>query len=350
MRLSESDFSNINRNENGSALLYILFLIALIAIVGSVMLTTVTQGQRNVVKGEGELTHFYKAEGALELIIEDLLANKGNSWSELENHLEGRMDENDQIVLDIEGDQVFINVDKDGSDISYPVIRLTDSIDMNIYRVINFGYGHIIVGDYTFTPEPTPDGPFNDCFIIDGELECSSYPIPAIYPGNFNPIKPIIVIVGTEMEVEFREKVEYVVSEGIYIEPSFTTFQGGSSIKLESGGFIIIDNASFQTNQGNSTINMKAETYFSARGSTIETKVGAGSITLSAGSFLDLNDAIVDVGRVNSSQIDLRADSCVNINGAFFSKSPTITSPKVVGTPRSGSAIVNDSDPNGTCP
>lgn len=343
MRSPESVFFNRSRNENGSALLYILFLIALVSIVGSVMLTTVTQGQRNVVKSEGELTHFYKAEGAIEIIIEDLIANKGNEWGELESYINSSTG-GDPIELSIGGDSVFINVVV--PDPSTPIVNLIDSRDDNIYRIITFSYGSIIVGDYPFTPDPEAIGSFNDCYDVNGELVCETDEIPAVYEGP----KPIIVIVGTGDQVEFTGNVEYIVTEGIYIEPDFTTFQGGSSITFDSGGFIIIDNASFQTNQGNSTINMDANTYFSAKGSTIVTSVGNGSINLSAGTYFNLTDATIDVGTGQSSQIDLIAGSCININGAYFSKTPTIQSPIIVGTPRAGSADVQNSDPNGTCP
>lgn len=362
MRSPESDFSSRIKEENGSALLYILFLIALIAIVGSVMLTTVTQGQRNVVKSEGDLTHFYKAEGALEIIIADLKANKGDAWSELESYINSR---EDPIELSIGGDSVFINVVPDSGESS---VRLTDIKDESIYREITFVYLGNSVGGYPIMPGPDSpvlggDGPgkFYECVEnTEGELNCSEIsPLPHYYnAAEQDPPQQFLIFTGSSDVEAFTNEVNYSAPLGIYIEPNLATRTGNKSMTFDSSdGFIIIDGATFKTNHGNfGDIIMKAGTYISAAGSTID--ANAGKIILTANQndentnqYINLEGA--DLDSKNAINIIVNpTGGCVNIKGTIFRTNASISpsSVRVVGTPALGSVSGGISDPNGTCP
>lgn len=372
----ESYFSNKNRNENGSALIYILFIIAIIAIVGSVMLTTVTQGQRNVVKSKDDLTHFYKAEGALEIIIEDLKANKGGAWLELEDYINSSIG-GDPVELTIGGDSVFINVE---SHFSNPIVTLTDTRDESIYRVITFSYGGLThIGPYPLPPgsgiSSGGDGAFYHCKVDNtGMLNCEEKAIPNIYE---NDPDPIVVLTGNgdisvgpdkhgDDEGVFKNEFDYDAKFGIYIEPTVDTRTGHSYIKLHSEeGFIIVDGASFLTNQGGGDITMDAGSYISAIGTTINSKesliLGAKQyidashstiisndntdLTISAPESINLTNAEITANR-NQSDIVITSSGtglepgCINITGATFNKTPQFVP--------DGVRIIDN--PNESCP
>lgn len=80
------------KNEKGAALIYLLFLISFVAIVLSVMLTTVTQGQRNVLNNKEHLEHFYRAEGALEAAVDELQSKDANDREEFLTNIDENMD------------------------------------------------------------------------------------------------------------------------------------------------------------------------------------------------------------------------------------------------------------------
>ena len=60
------------RNQDGAALLYILFTVVFIGIVGTGILMNTTYGMKSVEKNEQEQKEFYLAEGALEVFLNEL--------------------------------------------------------------------------------------------------------------------------------------------------------------------------------------------------------------------------------------------------------------------------------------
>ncbi|WP_428909281.1 hypothetical protein [Niallia sp. Krafla_26] len=60
------------RNQSGAALLYILFTVVFISIVGTGLLMSTTYGTKSVVINEKKQQEFYLAEGALEIFLNEL--------------------------------------------------------------------------------------------------------------------------------------------------------------------------------------------------------------------------------------------------------------------------------------
>jgi hypothetical protein len=68
----------IKGNESGVALMIVLFIVVLVSVVGTAMLSTTTYGLQNVVKIKKEQEEFYRAEGAIEIVLTEM-ANYKNS-------------------------------------------------------------------------------------------------------------------------------------------------------------------------------------------------------------------------------------------------------------------------------
>lgn len=66
-------------NESGAALMIVLFIVVLVSIVGTAMLSTTTYGLQNVVKTTKEQEEFYRAEGALEIVLSEMSNYKNSS-------------------------------------------------------------------------------------------------------------------------------------------------------------------------------------------------------------------------------------------------------------------------------
>lgn len=66
-------------NESGAALMIVLFLVVLVSIVGTAMLSTTTYGLQNVVKTTKEQEEFYRAEGAIEIVLSEMANYKNAS-------------------------------------------------------------------------------------------------------------------------------------------------------------------------------------------------------------------------------------------------------------------------------
>jgi hypothetical protein len=62
----------IKRNQSGAALMIVLFLVVLVSIVGTTMLSTTTYGLQKVVKTTKEQEEFYRSEGALEIVFHEM--------------------------------------------------------------------------------------------------------------------------------------------------------------------------------------------------------------------------------------------------------------------------------------
>ena len=71
-------FQRFVKNQSGAALMIVLFVVVLVSIVGTAMLSSTTYGLQNVVKTTKEQEEFYRAEGALEIVITEM-ANYENS-------------------------------------------------------------------------------------------------------------------------------------------------------------------------------------------------------------------------------------------------------------------------------
>lgn len=63
-------------NESGAALMIVLFIVVLVSIVGTAMLSTTTYGLQNVVKTKKEQEEFYRAEGAIEIVLAEMASYK----------------------------------------------------------------------------------------------------------------------------------------------------------------------------------------------------------------------------------------------------------------------------------
>lgn len=66
-------------NESGAALMIVLFIVVLVSIVGTAMLSTTTYGLQNVVKTTKEQEEFYRAEGAIEIVLSEMSNYKNSS-------------------------------------------------------------------------------------------------------------------------------------------------------------------------------------------------------------------------------------------------------------------------------
>ncbi|MCM3603019.1 hypothetical protein M3175_19965 [Robertmurraya korlensis] len=66
-------------NESGAALMIVLFIVVLVSIVGTAMLSTTTYGLQNVVKTKKEQEEFYRAEGAIEIVLSEMSNYKNTS-------------------------------------------------------------------------------------------------------------------------------------------------------------------------------------------------------------------------------------------------------------------------------
>lgn len=66
----------IKKNQSGAALMIVLILVVLVSIVGTAMLSTTTYGLQNVVKTTKEQEEFYRAEGALEIVLAEMASYK----------------------------------------------------------------------------------------------------------------------------------------------------------------------------------------------------------------------------------------------------------------------------------
>lgn len=71
-------FQRFIKNQSGAALMIVLFVVVLVSIVGTAMLSSTTYGLQNVVKTTKEQEEFYRAEGALEIVLTEM-ANYENS-------------------------------------------------------------------------------------------------------------------------------------------------------------------------------------------------------------------------------------------------------------------------------
>lgn len=69
----------IKGNDSGAALMIVLFIVVLVSIVGTAMLSTTTYGLQNVVKTKKEQEEFYRAEGAIEIALSEMSNYKNSS-------------------------------------------------------------------------------------------------------------------------------------------------------------------------------------------------------------------------------------------------------------------------------
>ena len=59
-------------NQRGAALILILFVVVFLSIVGTTLLNTTTYNLKTVVKNKSEQEEFYRAEGALEVVLTEM--------------------------------------------------------------------------------------------------------------------------------------------------------------------------------------------------------------------------------------------------------------------------------------
>lgn len=63
--------------QNGAALMIVLFIVVLVSIVGTAMLSTTTYSLKSVEKTKQEQKEFYRAEGAIEILLSEMVNYKG---------------------------------------------------------------------------------------------------------------------------------------------------------------------------------------------------------------------------------------------------------------------------------
>lgn len=66
------------RNQGGAALLLVLFVILFLSIVGTTLLTATTYSMKTIVKNVEEQEEFYRAEGAIEIYLNELVKEMNN--------------------------------------------------------------------------------------------------------------------------------------------------------------------------------------------------------------------------------------------------------------------------------
>lgn len=355
----------VKNKETGSALIYLLFIISFVAIVGSIMLTTVTQGQRNIVKNEKALSHFYRAEGALKIAqaeFEDLKSII--TEQEFIDYLNQFSPPSPYRQYSIGGQQTIINASMTKDTVTETVtnlqtgeetevetqiftIKLFDPQNSNTekttYRELIFSF----VGEGGGGPPPPggecgllpcpPDENGNPNTSIEDVIRDSSrgytyvdggYPLifetgsdvaqyPQIpTPGQATP--EYIVIPESIGTVNYspNDGVQYIAEQGIGIGAELIAKATGDINLTSNSGFIFIDGATLEAGTAAfASIYLNAGTYIRARGTTF---IAKRDINLTARDYIDIDGAYFETNVVVCPRdIEVRGTPASNSRGGI---------------------------------
>lgn len=356
--------------ERGSALIYLLFIISFVAIVGAAMLLTTQQGLRFLVSQTEKQTHYYRAEGAADIVLEALRNEMASATPSAFTYISE--------TLAYEPRQLDIIVGEEETTINVSFLQLTSTIigvliqdsrdplktnrEFLVFAPTVFEVP-TKVGDYELPPDsPVVLGEqcFDDedseedcpgrnygCLEVDGQLFCEAIEQTFLYPLEGEEPLSVLLLTGFGASTEGNNSINYSAPQGIYVEPSLLSRTGQNTITMNSEeGFIIIDFVNYiETNQGSSShITLTAGRFISARGTRIYAE---GNITMVAnkngvnsGKYIDLTNASLTANK-NFNNIFLTVndpDGEIRVDGTAFNKT-AIASPstvRIVGKPVAG--------------
>jgi hypothetical protein len=355
-------FNQAHKQQDGSALIYVLFVLVFVVIVATVMLATVTYGQRNIVKNEQNQNQFYRAEGAIEVIL--------TLMDEYENPIES--DETEELQEDEapaepeveEGAYYYIkNVLNPSKNYEYTIggqktkivgevlfiddtkarAKLYDPLNPNTYREIstqnpNGGDG----GGGSPPPPPSIEDPgfayydLNLNFRFDPTEDIR---VPKVTLENKGIDSEYRLIVPANVgDIYKRNSQPYKAAQGIYLSVGIKTAPGNHFIHLESSqGNIVINNGVNLTSSKGITIsaekgsiNVKDITMTSRSGNNGEIKINAEedifmenttldsarNISITSNSTIYADGADLTTGKGIHGTIELRSKGDISINQA----------------------------------
>lgn len=115
-------------NQSGAALMIVLFLVVLISIVGTAMLSTTTYGLKNVVKTTKEQEEFYRAEGALEIVLSEM-NNYKNTTTGNKGPLGYLLEKPKTVIYPVGGENIIVTINTVPSVTS---TNIPDNVDITL--------------------------------------------------------------------------------------------------------------------------------------------------------------------------------------------------------------------------
>jgi hypothetical protein len=370
--------------EGGSALLYLLFLIAFVGIVGAVMLTTVTQGQRNIVKSQAEQTQFYRAEGAIEIVLKIMeeyekevvyISPKNPAEPETINesgvyfYIKNILDSQKTYTYPIDGQDTVIIGERLEVNETTAKAKLYDPLHPDTYRIITARYeGNAEVPGPGPNPDPGPEYPpvddpgfayidknHNWKYDPDKDVEVT---IMELEEGEIET-KDILIIPSSVSKISSTNRVVYSADKGLFLGTNLESTQAielktkngklmiadgvtvASSAKLEikseKSGDIIISRASLSTSSS-SSIDVSSQGLLTIYQSTITSSSGIiayskKDLSLTASDFSAIGDINLTTDKAfameqatlkSSGNITVNAKQDVNGDQAFLSSNGDI--------------------------
>lgn len=355
--MSHTDPRSQQYTQSGSALIYVLFIIAFVGIVLALVLTTVTQGQRNIVNYEQKQVSDYITEGAFEIII---------GWMEQDAQTE---DVYDYITANIGvvagetrsytplGEQEIL-----AQVISHDVDN--EQIELHLYKAEEEGLtektlirkiiaSNTIDWNYPLPPpipeedEDTPEGEKTGAISYTEEGIQQNFTVDCLQSGTClsddgqstgtldvgDEYLYIPESVGT-LDMETQVPVTYNADRGIIIGANIQTQAANADIKLTScKGNIEIVGASFNTGTGQTYLEMNAGGSIiggctQIDGQTVCTSMSAGrDITLRAENSVLLPGSTVTAGSGAQNSIIIYyniATGTFDQSGATLNKTPQL--------------------------
>jgi hypothetical protein len=344
--------NNSNKRQNGSALIYVLFILVFVGIVATAMLTTVTYGQRNIVKNEQVQSQFYRAEGAFEIILAvmesyedpDVPAENGPYF-----YIKNVIAPSKTYEYTIGGQKVGIVGEVMTLENDRAVVKLYDPTNEKTYRTVTADLEGIV-------PPPPKDDEDKAYTYLDGyeRIFHNDTNLPPEDHLTNNPTittEGYLVIPESIGTVNFHPNgdVNYSAGQGVFIEAHLVTKATGSISLTSRSGYIIVDEAEFVTHASpKSTVAMNAGTYISA----ISTKIDSpADVMLKANQYVDVREANINAGKNKTITIEVTGTTAyINVEGAIFNKN-AIARPigvKIIGKPASG--CITGGTPSIVCP
>lgn len=140
-------FKKLQDNQSGAALMIVLFIVILVSIVGTTMLATTTYGLKAVEMTKQEQAEFYRAEGAIEIVMAEMEAYTNNDKRGPYAYLKEMTNINPRII-NIGGKSVKVeilapensnNVNPGTKEQSVTVtLKANYELDSNVTRIVKF--------------------------------------------------------------------------------------------------------------------------------------------------------------------------------------------------------------------
>jgi hypothetical protein len=340
--------------EGGSALLYLLFLIAFVGIVGAVMLTTVTQGQRNIVKSKDEQTQFYRSEGVIEIALKameeyenEVVYEPPVEPEEIENPENPEELAEPEIIVEA-GVYFYIkNVLNSPKTYTYPIdgqdtviigerveinehtakAKLYDPLHPDTYRIITASYDGDNEGPGP-GPDPHPEYPSiedpgfayidkNHNWKYD-EKKDVKVPKSELEEGEVKT-KDILVIPSSVGQITSTNKVEYSADKGLFLGAGLESKSSQDiELKTKNGKLIVADGVTIASS---AKLEMKTENNSEILISRASLSTPSyGSIEIKSEGLLTIHQSTIS----SSSGIIAYSKKDLNITSSDFSSNGTI--------------------------